>query len=78
MEMLCPNCGEDMIDYCENSFECPECGYAAFYKLVSSGYLSLDVLNDLRQENDFKPFTTLPKQDKSLIKNPKQDKNKII
>ena len=76
MQHLCPNCGEDLEDRDEAEFECPECGYNACWGLVVAGYLSLDALNDLRQENDLEPLTTLPKRDKSLIKNPKPDEKK--
>ena len=73
MEHLCPNCGEDLEDNDEADFECLDCGYNAYYRMIAAGYLTLDALNDLRQENDLEPLTKLPKQDKSLIKNPKPE-----
>jgi len=73
MQHLCPNCGEDLDDNDEADFECPDCGYTAYYRLIAAGYLTLDALNDLRRENDLNPLTALPKRDKSLIKNPKPE-----
>lgn len=75
MELLCPNCGEDMIDLHDDhtnpELECPGCGYVVLYEEIVANFLNLDDVNEFRAEHDLDPLTVLPKQNKSLIKNPK-------
>jgi hypothetical protein len=75
MEHLCPNCGDEMVEYphCKFTFECLECGYTAVYTKVMSFYNGLARLNDHRGWHVLIPLTVLPKQDQSLVSNPKPE-----
>jgi len=63
---MCPNCGKNMDvtdsnnPYPQRSCQCISCGFTAFMEVE---YMDLEELNELREEGDFEPIATLPKQE---------------
>lgn len=59
----CPNCDEEMFISGENrpfdavSGDCPNCG---FYYHTEGSQMSLEELNDLREEHELEPLKQLP------------------
>ena len=66
----CPNCGEQAYLYTDHkpfdyaTVECLNCG---FHTQIQAGYMSLQDLNDMREQEDMKPLDKLPEQNPDFI-----------
>lgn len=63
---ICPNCGNEAEVYTDwkpfsySSYTCMHCGLMIYPKME---YMTLDDLNELREENELDPLSELPEQE---------------
>lgn len=65
MSNTCPNCGKEMStyqDYKPHDYVSGECLHCGFSYWTIAEYMSLEDLNDQRQENGMRPLKKQPKQ----------------
>lgn len=65
----CPNCGKEADEYTDwkpfnyTTITCYECGLQIY---PTHNYMTLEEVNELREENDMEPLEKLPEQSNNL------------
>ena len=67
----CPNCGNEDADYCNESrpftFTTITCSACGFYSIPKSGQMSLEDVNEERENRELEPLESLPPMSEELV-----------